>query len=74
MYFHRNFRRFHIIPTASTTALTDTFVLYTTVPPVEITTFRPHGDAHCVRDEGGFHRTFGVAFHWARVRLKVYEI
>ena len=38
-YFHGNFRSFHGISAASTTAPTDIFVFYTTVPPVELTTF-----------------------------------
>ena len=38
-YFHGSFRSFHGISAASTTALTDIFALYTTVPPVELTNF-----------------------------------
>ena len=38
-YFHGNFRSFHGISAASTTAPTDIFVFYTTVPPVELTAF-----------------------------------
>ena len=52
-YFHRSFRSFHRISAASTTAPTDRFVLYTTMPPVELTTFSTTWLTHTVYETKG---------------------
>ena len=52
-YFHGSFRSFHGISAASSTALTDIFLLYTTVPPVELTTFSTAWLTHTVYETKG---------------------
>ena len=52
-HFHGSFRSFHGISAASTTAPTDIFVLYTTVPPVELTTFPTTWLMHTVYETKG---------------------
>ena len=53
LYFHGSFRSFHGFSAASTTALTDIFVLYTTVPPVKLTTFSTTWLTHTVYETKG---------------------
>ena len=52
-YFHGSFRSFHGSSAASTTAPTDIFVLYTTVPPVELTFFSTTWLTHTVYETKG---------------------
>ena len=52
-YFHGSFHSFQGISAAPTTARTDIFVLYTTVPPVELTTFSTTWLTHTVYETNG---------------------
>ena len=52
-YFNGSFRNFGEISAASTTAPTGIFVLYTTVPPVELTTFSTTWLTHTVYETKG---------------------
>ena len=70
-YFHGSFPSFHGNSAASTIAPTDIFVLYTTVPPVELATFSTTWLTHNVYERKGFPRTIVDAFHWVRVRARV---
>ena len=72
-YFYGSFRSFHGISAAFATAPTDVFVLYTTVPSVELTAFSTTWLTHTVYEKGSFTvQWLVVAFHSVRVRVGVW--
>ena len=67
-YFHRSFTSFHGISAASTIASTDIFIVYTTVPPVELTTFSTTWLTHTVYETKRVSPyALTVVFHWVGV-------